>query len=77
MAIIGKGGSAPEHYKNGYRGEGRTIHGTEAEVLAEYEGQDVVLVAGALVSGTVDAYEFYPMKQADSLTRCATSNIQN
>lgn len=59
MAIIGDAGSAPDYQKQGYRGLGFVVHGTEEEVLKVFRVSDVVLVKGAAVAGT--ECEFYPM----------------
>lgn len=61
MAIIGDFGSAPDYQKQGYRGQGYVVHGTEAEVLKIFRANDVVLVKGAAVVGTEAEHEFYPM----------------
>ena len=61
MAIIGEAGSAPDYQKQGYRGQGFVVHGTEEEVLKVFRVSDVVLVKGAAVAGTEAECEFYPM----------------
>ena len=65
MATICEFGTAPEQVKDGYRMIGTTT-GTQAQVLAKYEGQDVRLVTGALIFGTDDKYEFAVMVRTDS-----------
>jgi len=61
MAIIGEFGSAPDHQQQGYRGQGYVVHGTEEDVLKVFRASDVVLVKGAVLTGTAGQFEFYPM----------------
>lgn len=58
--IICGGGTAPAQAVEGYRIID-TIIGTDAEVLAAYEGSDVRLVRGGFIHGLPDACEFAVM----------------
>ena len=80
MAIIGEFGSAPDFGKVGYKGQGYVVFGTEAQLLNVFRAVDVVLVRGALMAGTDDEYEFYPMyktKDAASEKTCIGGHIQS
>lgn len=60
MATICEFGTAPDQAKAGYQITGTTI-GTDASVMAEYEGRDVCLVRGPAIFGDDGKFEFAVM----------------
>lgn len=60
MATITGFGTAPDVAAEGYKLK-KTVDGTDAEVLAKFDGQDVKLVRGAAIFGREGHYEFAMM----------------
>ncbi len=66
MATICEFGTAPDQAKAGYQITGTTI-GTDASVMAEYEGRDVRLVRGPSIFGDDGKFEFAVMGREHSI----------
>lgn len=66
MAKICEFGTAPEMAKAGYQIISTTV-GTDASVMAQYEGRDVCLVRGPAIFGEDDKSEFAVMARVQSV----------